>query len=248
MMDSIGSAIAAPPKRVRWQHRPWVRHVLASLIAGYIRFVDRTGRWKVTFPPATAALIREGQPVIFAFWHGRLLMIYPAWRRLLAKLGEKQRSQFYVIGSAHGDGQLIQLAVNRFGMKTLCGSTRRGGAKVLREAMRVLNEGDIIVIAPDGPRGPRMRAHPGISYLAGSAGVPVVPITFATNRQLTLTSWDSFMLVWPFAGGTVAFGDPVLPEVGEDTESRRLRIEERMIALANDVDRAEGLEPIQPAT
>lgn len=245
-MEHAGSAIAAAPKRVRWHHRPKVRRVLAGLIAGYIRLVDRSGRWEVTFPPATAALIREGKPFIGAFWHGRLLMIYPAWRRLLIELGEDQRRQPYVISSAHGDGQLIQLATNRFGLKTLWGSSRRGGAKVLREAKYVLSEGDIIVMTPDGPRGPRMRAQPGIAYLSGSTDVPVVPITFATRRARTLRSWDRFKLVWPFASGVLAFGEPLLPTAGSDTESRRQAIEKHMIAFAREIDLAQGLEPVEP--
>ncbi len=245
-MARAGSAITKAPKRVRWHHRPKVRNVLASLIAGYIRLVDRTGRWKLSVPPATAALIREGRPFIGAFWHGRLLMIYPAWRRLLIELGQEQRRQPYVISSSHGDGQLIQFAVNRFGLKTLWGSSRRGGAKVLREAQRVLSEGDIIVMTPDGPRGPRMRAQPGIAYLSGSADVPVVPITFATRRERVLGSWDRFKLVWPFASGVLAFGEPLVPAMASDTESRRREIEAHMIAFARDIDLAEGLEPVEP--
>ncbi|MEZ5931376.1 MAG: DUF374 domain-containing protein [Alphaproteobacteria bacterium] len=250
-MTSIGPAIAAPEKRVRWHHRPLARRLLAILIAAYIRLIDRTGRWELDIDPGTAALIRDGRPFIGAFWHGRLLMIYPAWRRLLADVGGQTGSkaakrQPYVISSAHGDGQLIQLAVNRFGLKTLWGSSRRGGVKVLREALRVLEEGDIVVMTPDGPRGPRMRAQPGIAYLAGNAGAPVVPITFASPHQRTFGSWDRFMLVRPFARGRLAFGAPVMPLEGDDTESRRLRIERCMIDFAQQIDRKEGLEPIQP--
>lgn len=247
-MERAGTAITKAPKRVRWHHRPWMQRLLASAIASYIRLVDRTGRWQVTFPPATAALIRDGRPFVGAFWHGRLLMIYPAWRRLLAELGESQRRQPYVISSAHGDGQLIQFAVNRFGLKTLWGSSRRGGAKVLREAQRVLAEGDIVVMTPDGPRGPRMRAQPGVAYLAGSAGVPVVPITFAAKRHRLIKSWDRFMLVWPFAKGVLAFGEPLVLSTNDDTESRRRQIEERMIAFAEATDRGQGVSPIEPAT
>ncbi len=245
-MKPAGPAIDAAPKRVRWHHRPKVRRVLAGLIAGYIRLLDRTGRWDVTFPPATAALIREGKPFIGAFWHGRLLMIYPAWRRLHAELGQAQRRQPFVISSAHGDGQLIQLATNRFGLKTLWGSSRRGGAKVLREAKRALSNGDIIVMTPDGPRGPRMRAQPGVAYLSGSAGVPVVPITFAARRERTFRSWDRFKLVRPFASGILAFGEPLPPTAGSDTESRRQAIEKHMIAFSREIDLTQGLEPTQP--
>ena len=245
-MEHAGSAIAGAPKRVRWHHRPWAQRLIASLIAAYIRLVDRTGRWQVTCPPATAALIRDGRPFIGAFWHGRLLMIYPAWRRVLAELGASQRRQPFVISSAHGDGQLIQLAVNRFGLKTLWGSSRRGGAKVLREAQRTLAEGDIVVMTPDGPRGPRMRAQPGVAYLAVSTGLPVVPITFAARRHRLIGSWDRFMLIWPFARGVVAFGEPIPPSPGDDTEAQRRRIEERMIAFAQATDRSQGIDPVEP--
>jgi len=246
-VGQAGVAIKETPKRVRFQHRPAVQRTLAALIASYIRLVDRTGRWEVSVPPATAALIREGRPFIGAFWHGRLMMIYPAWRRLLAELGEDQRRQPYVISSAHGDGKLIQLATNRFGLKTLWGSSRRGGVKVLRDARRVLEDGDIVVMTPDGPRGPRMRAQPGVAYLALSADVPVVPITFAAKRQRMFKSWDRFMLVWPFARGVLAFGDPIKANEEDDTESLRGRIEDGMIAFARGVDQAEGLDPVEPA-
>lgn len=246
-MQRTAPATLAPARKVRFHHRPSVRRFLAWLIAAYIRLVDRTGRWQMVIDPAAAALIRDGRPFIVAFWHGRLLMIYPAWRRALVQLGQQQRRPPKVISSAHGDGQLIQLAVNRFGLETLWGSSRRGGAKVLREAQRVLQAGDMVVLTPDGPRGPRMRAQPGAAYLAHSTGVPVVPFTFAARRQKTLNSWDRFMLVWPFASGVLAIGAPILPEEGDDTERLRRRIEARMVAFAADVDRAQGLDPIGPA-
>lgn len=238
----------APRTRVRWHHRPQVRRLLASLIAGYIRLVDRTGRWELTAPPTTRSLIREGKPFVGAFWHGRLLMVYPAWRRLLAELGDAQTRQTHVISSSHGDGQLIQLAVNRFGMKTLWGSSRRGGVKVLREARRVLEEGDIVVMTPDGPRGPRMRAQPGIAYLGGQAKVPIVPFTFAAKRHQTINSWDRFTFVWPFTGGVLAFDEPLFLSEGHDTESHRQQIEARMIAFSREVDQREGITPILPTT
>ena len=103
-------------------------------------------------------------------------------------------------------------------------------------------------MAPDGPRGPRMRSQPGIAYLADSAKVPVVPVSFAARRQRTLKSWDRFVLVWPFARGTLAFGEPINLPAGGDIESNRLLIENRMIAFATEVDRIEGVDPIRPAS
>jgi lysophospholipid acyltransferase (LPLAT)-like uncharacterized protein len=233
--------------RVRWHHRPWARAGLARLAAGYISLIDRTGRWQVVCPEATADLVRAGRPFIGAFWHGRLLLIQPGWRHLLRQLGVAHPPDTYVISSAHGDGQLIQAAVNRFGLKTLWGSSRRGGAKVLREAQRALQNGDIVVMTPDGPRGPRMRVQRGIAYLAESTALPVVPLTFAARPQRRFESWDRFILVPPFAHGTLAFGEPILlPEGGEPEANRRL-IEERLNALSIAIDEGLGLEPVLPA-
>lgn len=234
-------------QRVRWHHRPWASSALAWLAASYIRLIDRTGRWQLDYTPATETLIRTGKPFIGAFWHGRLLMSYPAWRSLQAKLGVAKRPDLYIISSTHGDGRLIQRAAHRLGARTLWGSSRRGGAKVLREAQKILEDGHVLVITPDGPRGPRMRSQPGIAYLAKNSKVPVVPITFATKRQRVFNSWDRFMLVLPFARGTVAFGDPILLPEDSDTESCRSLIEERMIKLSTEVDRAQGIDPILPA-
>ncbi len=213
----------------------------------YIRLIDHTGRWQLVYTPETEALVRAGKPFIGAFWHGRLLMSYPAWRSLRAKLGVAHPPDLYIISSTHGDGQLIQRAAHLLGAKTLWGSSRRGGAKVLREAQKVLEDGHILVMTPDGPKGPRMRSHPGIAYLAKQTNVPVVPVTFATRRQRIFKSWDRFMLVLPFARGIVAFGDPIKLTAESDTETDRSFIEDRMITFSIEVDRAQGVDPVQPA-
>jgi hypothetical protein len=234
-------------RRVRWHHRPAVQTALGWLAAAYIRLVEGTGRWQLRYDPATAELVRAGRPFIAAFWHGRMLMILPAWRALVRELKVGRPRQPYVISSPHGDGRLMASATARFGIRTIYGSSRKGGAKVLLEARRILRGGDIIVITPDGPRGPRMRAQGGIVQLATSADVPIVPITFAARSQKVLKSWDRFVFVAPFARGTLAFGPPLELAVGDDPEQARGRVEGHLTALTAAVDQAQGQSPIEPA-
>jgi lysophospholipid acyltransferase (LPLAT)-like uncharacterized protein len=224
-----------------------VQVVLARLTAAYIHLIDRTGRWELRCPPATVELIRSGQPFIGAFWHGRLLMMLPAWRMVLQAFKIRSTRQTHLISSDHGDGRLMQLTVHCFGVKTLVGSSRRGGAKALRDAKRVLNAGDIVIMTPDGPRGPRMHAQNGIAYLASKAGVPVVPATFATCRQRPFNSWDRFVLVLPFSRGMLVFGDPIHLPADSDLDAARGMIEGRLNSLSAEIDEAVGLEPIRPA-
>ena len=40
-------------------------------------------------------------------------------------------------------------------------------------------DGEVVGITPDGPKGPRMRANSGVVSLAKVAGAPIMPLTFA---------------------------------------------------------------------
>lgn len=235
-----------PRRRRRWHHRPWPQAVLAASAAGYIRLVDRTGRWQLRCDPATAQLIRSRRPFIGAFWHGRMLMIAAAWQRLLAELGTKAL-QPYVISSDHRDGRLMAQATRRFGLRTVFGSTRPGHGSLLRVARGVLEQGQIAVFTPDGPRGPRMRAKPGVVRLAMRARVPIVPITFAASNQRLLGSWDRFALALPFARGVLAFGAPLELDGEDDPEAARQLLEQRLNRLTCEADQALGLAPVEPA-
>jgi hypothetical protein len=234
------------PRR-RWHDPAAVQAGLALVAAGYIRLVHRTGRWELRCDPATASLIRARRPFIGAFWHGRMLLIAAAWRALLAELRVAEALQPYVVSSDHRDGRMMAQATRRLGLRTVFGSTRPGGVSLLRAARRVIEDGQIAVFTPDGPRGPRMRAKPGVVRLAIRTGVPIVPITFAASNQRLLASWDRFALALPFARGVLAFGAPL--ELGHDAdpEAGRRLLEERLNELTREADRALGLPPVEPA-
>lgn len=233
-------------RRPRWQHRPETQAVFAWLAAQYIRLVHLTGRWQLRYDPATAELIRARRPFIGAFWHGRMLMIDAAWRTLIAELRIERPLQPYVISSDHRDGRMMARATARFGLKTVFGSTRHGAVSLLRAARGVLEQGQIAVFTPDGPRGPRMRAKPGVVRLAMRTGVPIVPITFAASNQRLLDSWDRFALALPFARGVLAFGAPLEFAPGTAPEDACQLLERRLIELTVEADRALGLAPAEP--
>jgi lysophospholipid acyltransferase (LPLAT)-like uncharacterized protein len=233
-------------RRVRAE-RPGTRAALAWLAAGYIRLVHRTGRWELRYDPATARLIRARRPFIGAFWHGRMLMIAAAWGALLRELGVAAPLQAWVISSDHRDGRLMARATARLGVETVFGSTKRGRVSLLRAATRVLEQGQIAVFTPDGPRGPRMRVKPGVVRLAMRTGMPIVPITFAASNQRLLDSWDRFALALPFARGVLAFGAPLELGPDGDPEAARCLLEQRLTELTQDADRALGLPRLEPA-
>lgn len=233
--------------RIRIHRHPLGQAVLGWLIAHYVKLVAASGRFELRCDPGAAELIRARRPMIGAFWHGRMLLIAPAWQALVDQLGLERPLQPFVASSNHADGRLIASATERLGIRTVFGSTKRaGGLGLLRVALDVLRQGNILVVTPDGPRGPGMRAKSGAAHLAIRAHVPIVPLAYATRHQRLLRSWDCFALPRPFDRGIFAFGAPLHFAEGEDAQAASARLERALNVLTAEVDRAVGHRPVEP--
>lgn len=217
------------------------QRLLWWLAALYIRLLRLTGRWRNEGEDTANRLFAEGRPLILAFWHGRLLMMPYAWRH---------REKVHVLISGHRDGRLIAGAMARFGIPTVTGSTRRGGAGAILKLSRILQEGGVVAITPDGPRGPRMRVSPGIIHLARITGAAILPMTYAASPCRRLASWDRFILPFPFGRGVFLWGAPITVPADADAaaeDAARRRLEERLTMLTDRADAELGLPRTEPA-
>ena len=125
-------------------------------------------------------------------------------------------------------------------------------AAVAAEAMELLGEHERIAVAlsPDGPRGPRMRAQPGVATVSAAMGVPVMPFAYSTNRGFVAGSWDSFFVPLPFGRGVKVWGPVIEPPEDrspEGIEAHRLQIEQALTRITQDADRRMGRAPVEPA-
>ncbi len=214
-----------------------VRAGLCWLAAGLIRFVHLTTRWQVIGGDIPQKYWSEDKPFVICFWHGRIMMMRYIW---------KGPAPISMLISDHQDGQLIARAISHLGIKTVVGSTNKGGARALREMVQSIKAGDYIGITPDGPRGPRMRCGDGVIALARLAGVPILPVSYSVSRGKNLGSWDRFLAAYPFGRGVYIWGDPI--HVGrDDPEQDRLRVEDSLNALTKQADQIVGRTEIIPA-
>ncbi len=137
---------------------------------------------------------------IFAFWHGRILLISYAHKGWDAA----------ILVSNSADGEIIAQILQRQGHTTVRGSTGKGGmravASILRE-MRTNKRGGGVV--PDGPQGPRYKVQPGIIYLSQKCGYPIIPVTYSARHCLVFKSWDRFLLPLPGSQCLIVYGEPV---------------------------------------
>jgi lysophospholipid acyltransferase (LPLAT)-like uncharacterized protein len=148
--------------------------VAPSLVAALIRGLERTMRIETVNGEGIAERWRAGHGNIIAFWHGRQLM--------MARVPYGGRGVDILI-SRHRDGELISRAMGSFGFSSVRGSTTRGGSVALKALIQRARAGHDLVITPDGPKGPRQIAQPGVIHLAKATGLPIFPMTFGASKK-----------------------------------------------------------------
>ena len=213
----------------------------SGLIAFYIRLVRRTSSWSMIGREHFEALEKKGQGFILAFWHQRLLMAATV-------RGETQKRVFMLI-STHRDGEIIAKAVEPFGIEFIRGSAanpkksfkEKSGAPALVQMIAALEDGAIVGVTPDGPRGPSQKSKIGVIKLAQMAGVPILPAAYATSRGRTLNTWDRFWLAMPFSKGIFAVGAPLpAPSKNADVSAARAELTAALNAVTQEADAAAG--------
>jgi len=110
--------------------------------------------------------------------------------------------------------------------------------------MRILREGGIVGMTPDGPVGPRLQVKPGIVQMAQAVGCPIVPIAFDASRKKVFASWDGFNLPYPFSRIVVIFGEPLGIPNSESIEGACMRLkqalDEAIAQAARELENPEG--------
>jgi len=184
--------------------------------AAFVRFLGATLRVGVTGADALRPHWAARRPLIYAIWHGRILMVPWLNARLRRTHGARPVT---VLVSRSRDGEIVARFIRCFGLDAVRGSSSRGGGPAARELVGLIERGEDVAVVPDGPRGPRGRVQPGVVTLAALTGAPIVPLAVAARPAKRLGSWDEFMLPLPFARCALVFGPPV--EIPRDADRER---------------------------
>ncbi|HEX8960838.1 MAG TPA: lysophospholipid acyltransferase family protein [Geobacteraceae bacterium] len=203
-------------------------NLLPRLIYVVVRCLYASLRVRIVGGDVPQAFHDRGVGVINVFWHARLLMIPFAYT------GKGIR----VLISSHSDGEVIANTMKYFGFGLVRGSSSKKGDRALREMVQLARDNQDLAITPDGPRGPAEVVKLGVAQLARLTGRPVVPIAFSSSRAKRFSSWDRFLLPYPFSRGVLLWGEPLFWREGEELEAFRLRIEQ---ALRETTARADAL-------
>lgn len=203
---------------------PLVGRLALTLLGGTCRpvYVD----WD-----AAAPVTDSERPVIYAFWHSRMIMMFFPRRH--------RRREIVLLVSPSRDGEIIRKVLASFGYRTIRGSSAKGGHQALRSMAALLADGSDVAITPDGPRGPAGQAKMGALLLARMSGAAIVPIAFGASWAVRAGSWDRLLVPLPFASVRYAAGAPIIvPPDADDLEPWRLRLERELDRVTDLADRS----------
>ncbi|REJ92862.1 MAG: DUF374 domain-containing protein [Planctomycetota bacterium] len=176
------------------------------------------------------------QRFIYCAWHdgiAGLVFPLPGWK-------------VAALVSQHADGSYVADTLEVIGIHPIRGSSRRGGAQAMRQMLEAAADYNI-VIATDGPRGPRRTVKEGIVFLASQSGRPIVPVAFAARRAVRPRGrWTDLVIPLPFTKAYCGAGAPIHVPQGlprNELGPYRVQLQQAMDDLQTYLDAvAEGRE------
>ncbi|MCB9914498.1 MAG: lysophospholipid acyltransferase family protein [Planctomycetes bacterium] len=209
--------------RLRIARRKAATRLLRRVGPRVLRWLASSWRADVLGAEHLAAASAGGGGHFMALWHGRMIVALP----------HHAERGWQVLVSPSEDGDISEHLLESFGYGVLRGSTSRTGARALRAMRRTLERGDVLVVTPDGPRGPRHSMNLGLAWLARATGGAIVPCGFVCDRAWRAKSWDRFTVPKRGARLALVYGEPV--RVPRDADEAALTaatelLRERMLA------------------
>lgn len=200
------------------RHVPFSKKLMVRLLYSAVRALCATLRLRVDRERETDQLIAERGGLLVT-WHGRTLLPINRFRG---------RKNFHGLISMSKDGDLQAEIFKCYGMPVVRGSTGRRAVLATREILTLLEQGEVVICTPDGPRGPIAKAQAGALYFAQRTGLPIVAVGVASNPSWTLGSWDQYMIPKPFSRAHWVYSEPLYVSPDETLAAAQQRLTDRI--------------------
>ncbi len=154
-------------------------------------------------------LTDKRKPFVLVFWHGDMLMGWYFHRN----------RNYSSLVSMSKDGDVLAEILRQWRYRIIRGSSSKGGKDARMQMEKLIRSGYVLIVTPDGPRGPRYEMKMGALRTAQKTGTPVVSVTFDVKQALFFNSWDKFTVPLPFTKITVQYRAPEMIDPGLSGES-----------------------------
>lgn len=150
------------------------------------------------------------EKALLALWHNRLLLSPLLSRRF-------KHTRFVAVISKSRDGLLLGAFIKTYRNIDIIHVSHLNRHMALLQIVDAIKSNKVLLITPDGPRGPKYRVKPGLAYSAKKADAPICAMDWHSSSMYTFGSWDNLRLPKPFSKVEIRISEP-LP-VNEDWES-----------------------------
>jgi lysophospholipid acyltransferase (LPLAT)-like uncharacterized protein len=198
-----------------------------------VDFIFRTGIIEIKGQKPLEEIIKS-RKYIMAIWHSRILLFSYFFKGMNGS----------ILVSRSDDGEIIARILQAQGQETVRGSTKKGGLRAISRLIKELkNNSRPGAIIPDGPQGPRFQVQPGVILLAKKTGYPIIPASYSAKKIKVFSSWDRFVLPYPFTRCRMIFGKLISVPVNADQivlENCRKALENELNHITKSADRHFG--------
>jgi len=140
---------------------------------------------------------------LLLLWHNRLCILPEILKIAAADL------TYTAFISKSRDGNPLALIVESYPQATALRvghSTRHQALKHLIE--RLEESKDVVIVTPDGPKGPKYELKPGAILAAQTTGAAIITTTWKASSYWSLSTWDGMMIPKPFSSIVIKFSGP----------------------------------------
>jgi len=166
-------------------------------------------------------LLSSGKNMVFAFWHGTMLIPWYIQRD----------SNFAALVSQSKDGDLLANILNKWKYDVARGSSHKGGKEALEILLNKAELNFSLSITPDGPTGPPRIMKAGAVIAAQRSSIPLVLCGVGNERKYALKSWDKFEIPKFFSRVQVFYSEPIYIGLELDREAVTKIIEDCSVML-----------------
>lgn len=209
----------------------FLHYALVYLSKAFLRILLFTCKVEVQGLEIFRQVVAKNRSILM-LWHNRLTITPEILRRYAPE------NIYCAVISQSRDGQLLAILANSYSAGRTLRVPHNARHQALSKIIKHLkNSNEIVVITPDGPRGPCYKVKPGIVVAAKEASASIVPFTWSATRCWQLKTWDKLIIPKPFSRIRVAFGNSLefqkeskntLVEETETLEKSLLSLEEIM--------------------
>ncbi len=210
--------------------RRYLPHIIAYTAKIGMRLILRTCRIKVHGLDQFVTTAAHA-PCILMLWHNRLAAVPEVMHRFTSKL------VFTAFISKSRDGEPLALLTNSYKIGRVLRVPHNARHHALGQMIQHLKaRREIMIITPDGPRGPRYVVKPGVAIAAREADAKIVPFSWTAASAWQLKTWDKMLIPKPFTTVHITFGEAIAlnKNADEDLAQQTDALRAALLAIGKD--------------